>query len=77
MEDFLLFQFRSFPFSVSLILADSVSIRDPIVRVSFNILSFISSSFLHLLDTNLSFSRALLLLYGSEYIGNPSFALWI
>jgi len=75
-EDFLHFLFV-FPFrlsfSVSLILADSVSIRDPIVPVSFPLSLLLSSSF-HSLDTNLFISRALLLPYRSEYINSPLFA---
>jgi len=69
--------FPTFPFhlsfSVSLILPNSVPIRDPIVPVSFP-LSLLLSSFFHSLDTNLFFSRALLLLYRSEYIDSSLFA---
>jgi len=54
-------------FSVSLILAGSVSIRDPTVPVFFpSFILTLSLSFFHSLDTNLVFSRALLLSHRSE-----------
>ena len=72
--------FPTFPlslsFSISQSLADPVSVRDPIPNLFFFIKKywFLSSSFFHRLDTNLSFSGAPLLLYWSEYIDGPLFA---
>ena len=67
--------------SVSMILADSVSIRDHTVRISFQSINH-SDSFIHIvfffvrsLDTNLFLSLPLasLLLCGSEYHGSHPF----
>ena len=70
MEDFLLFLF-GLSFSVSLILADSVSIRDPIARITFHK----NSHSLIRYKSILFLSLALLLLYRSEYNGSTKFAL--